>query len=54
MFQLKPTACKENGGTGAAVGPVNALQRYLGEGRKDPFALQSWFQGVSPNTNDVL
>lgn len=54
MFRVKPTAYKENGGTGAAVGPGNALQRYLGEVRQDPFALQPSFQGISPNSNNVL
>lgn len=54
MFHGKPTASKENGGTGAAARPVNALQWYLGEVGQDAFALQPWFQGVIPNTNDVL
>lgn len=51
MFHVKPPACKENRGTRAAVGPVNALQWYLGQVRQDAFALQPWFYGVSLNTN---
>lgn len=54
MFHEKPTASKENGGTGAAAGPMNALQWYLGEAGQYPCALQPWVQGVIPNTNDVL
>lgn len=45
MFHVKPIACKENGGTGAAVRPV-WLDGIDNRAKSDRIYLylQSWFQ----------
>lgn len=55
MFYEKPIACKENGGTGAAVRRM--WMDYIDICEKSDkiyLHLQSWFQGVSHDTDYIL
>lgn len=55
MFRVKPIACKENGGTDAAVRLVWLDDIGIhAKSDKIYLHLQSWFQSVSHNTNNIV